>query len=160
MQAVNQTKVQMPQVLAVNYSLEVIKDTAVDSEMDVFDSRRGVYEFAMNYGFNREKAMYLKTAITELATNIVFHSHGGNLTVYSIVSQCSFEKECNRVSGILVVAVDRGPGISDVNLACKDGYSSKNSLGFGLPSVMRLMDDFEIDSNAYCTKVMATLWKN
>jgi serine/threonine-protein kinase RsbT len=44
------------------------------------------------------------------------------------------------------VARDKGPGIADIDLAMRDGYSTTSTLGAGLPGVKRLMDDFEINS--------------
>ena len=54
-------------------------------------------------------------------------------------------REGNR-EGISVVARDKGPGIADVDLAMRDGYSSRGSSGLGLPGARRLMDEFEIRS--------------
>ena len=52
----------------------------------------------------------------------------------------------NGLAGIQIVARDDGPGIANLGLAMKDGYSTSRSLGLGLPGTKRLMDDFEIDS--------------
>jgi serine/threonine-protein kinase RsbT len=46
--------------------------------------------------------------------------------------------------GIEVVASDDGPGIADVELAMRDGYTTGNGLGLGLPGTRRLVDDFEL----------------
>jgi serine/threonine-protein kinase RsbT len=48
--------------------------------------------------------------------------------------------------GVLVVARDDGPGIADLELAMRDGYSTGNSLGMGLPGAKRLMDEFQLAS--------------
>jgi serine/threonine-protein kinase RsbT len=48
--------------------------------------------------------------------------------------------------GIVVVARDKGPGISDLERAMQDGYSTRGSFGLGLPGARRLMDEFEIRS--------------
>jgi serine/threonine-protein kinase RsbT len=59
-----------------------------------------------------------------------------------------------------VVAIDRGPGIDNKDLALRDGYSTKNSLGLGLPGARRLMDDFRLDSEVgHGTTVTMTKWK-
>jgi serine/threonine-protein kinase RsbT len=54
--------------------------------------------------------------------------------------------ETARARGIEIVAVDEGPGIADVELALRDGYSTGRGLGMGLPGVRRLMDQFHITS--------------
>jgi serine/threonine-protein kinase RsbT len=46
----------------------------------------------------------------------------------------------------LVVARDEGPGITNPELAMRDGYSTSQSLGMGLPGAKRLMDEFELSS--------------
>ena len=48
--------------------------------------------------------------------------------------------------GILVVVRDEGPGIPDLELALRDGYSTGGGLGLGLPGARRLMDDFDVVS--------------
>lgn len=48
--------------------------------------------------------------------------------------------------GIAVVARDQGPGIADLELAMRDGFSTGNSLGLGLPGAKRLMDEFALTS--------------
>mgnify|MGYP006140044449 CR=1 FL=1 len=62
--------------------------------------------------------------------------------------------------GIQVVASDSGPGIDNKDLAMRDGYSTKNSLGLGLPGARRLMDDFALDSEVgRGTTVTMKKWK-
>jgi serine/threonine-protein kinase RsbT len=48
--------------------------------------------------------------------------------------------------GVVVVALDAGPGIADISRAMQDGYSTGKGLGLGLPGVRRLMDEFAIVS--------------
>jgi serine/threonine-protein kinase RsbT len=61
--------------------------------------------------------------------------------------------------GIRVVARDTGPGIPDVGLALRDGYSTYNGLGLGLPGARRLMDEFSIASESgHGTTVSMTKW--
>ncbi|MNY66262.1 Serine/threonine-protein kinase RsbT [compost metagenome] len=54
--------------------------------------------------------------------------------------------EHDHTQGIEIVAEDRGPGIPDVDLAMRDGYSTGGGLGMGLPGARRLMDEFLISS--------------
>ena len=61
--------------------------------------------------------------------------------------------------GIAIEARDKGPGIPDITLAMRDGYSTANTLGAGLPGVKRLMDTFEITSEVGVgTRARATKW--
>ena len=52
----------------------------------------------------------------------------------------------NGTRGVKIVARDEGPGIPDLDLAMRDGYSTAGGLGLGLPGARRLMDEFEVKS--------------
>jgi len=135
----------------------LVKKTVVDHELDVFDARRGVLELALNMGFNRNQAHYFVTAVTELANNVVFHSHGGWISIHQL-----FQKGVSgeiTSTGISVTARDQGPGIENVSLAMQEGFSTIGSLGCGLPGVERLMDTLTVESSPSGTRVTATLWR-
>ena len=62
--------------------------------------------------------------------------------------------------GIRVIALDEGPGIENVELALRDGYSSGTGLGLGLPGARRLVDDFNIETApGRGTKVTLVIWE-
>ncbi len=62
--------------------------------------------------------------------------------------------------GLVITARDEGEGIADVRQAMQDGYSTSGRLGVGLPGVKRLMDEFEIVSEAgKGTTVTVKKWK-
>jgi serine/threonine-protein kinase RsbT len=66
----------------------------------------------------------------------------------------------SRREGLLIVASDEGPGISDIPRALRDGFSTSGSLGIGLPGVRRLMDEFAIESQpGRGTTITVTKWK-
>jgi CBS domain-containing protein/anti-sigma regulatory factor (Ser/Thr protein kinase) len=81
-------------------------------------------------------------AAYELEMNLAIHSDGGKIKL--IADDQHLE----------ISAVDRGPGISNIELALKEGYSTANdwirSLGFGagigLANVKRVSDQFHIES--------------
>lgn len=59
----------------------------------------------------------------------------------------------------MVVARDNGPGISDLERALQDGFSTNGGLGLGLPGVRRMMDEFEIVSHQNLgTTVIVKKW--
>ena len=78
----------------------------------------------------------------EVELNLVIHSLGGDLTL-NVYPDC-----------VQLISSDTGPGIPDLDMAMKEGYSTANemarSLGFGagmgLPNMKRNSDDFEIKS--------------
>jgi serine/threonine-protein kinase RsbT len=124
----------------------------VDRDSDIVAARQKGRDLAARVGFTGSELTVIATAISEIARNIVVYAQRGEIDL-SIV-----EKAGKR--GILVIARDRGPGIADIELAMRDGYSTGNSLGLGLPGAKRLMDDFEIVSTAAeGTTVTMRKWK-
>lgn len=109
----------------------------IASEGDIVLARQHGRELAKALGASSGAMTLVATAISELARNIVQYARQGEI-VLNVV-------EGSR-RGIQVVARDRGPGIPDLELAMRDGYSTGGSLGLGLPGARRLMDEFAIDS--------------
>jgi serine/threonine-protein kinase RsbT len=124
----------------------------VDRDSDIVAARQKGRDLAARAGFAGSDLTIIATAISEIARNIVVYAKRGEISL-SIV-----EKAGKR--GILVIAQDRGPGIANIELAMRDGYSTGNSLGLGLPGAKRLMDEFEIVSTpAEGTRVTMRKWK-
>jgi serine/threonine-protein kinase RsbT len=124
----------------------------VSSEGDVVLARQTGRTLAVRLGFGGSDPMFVATAISEIARNIIVHAHGGGVIVVREV-----EKDGRR--GIEVVATDAGPGIVDIGKAMQEGYSTINSLGLGLPGARRLMDDFEITSTSgEGTRIVMRKW--
>jgi serine/threonine-protein kinase RsbT len=95
---------------------------------------------AERLGFPRPHPTLIATAISEVARNIVVHVGHGEIVLKPF-------EDANRY-GVVVIARDDGPGIRDVEAAVRDNYSGRGGLGLGLPGARRLMDDFEIASDA------------
>lgn len=110
----------------------------IRSDADIVVARQEGRSLATEVGFAGSALTVVATAISEVARNIVQYAQRGEILL-------SVVRESGR-AGILVVARDEGPGISDVALALRDGYSTTNSLGLGLPGARRLMDEFDIVS--------------
>lgn len=107
-------------------------------EMDIVTARQKGRELAAGSGFPNTEQTLIATAISELARNIVVYARRGEIILAPLESRGR--------RGILVVARDDGPGIPDIDLAMRDGYSTGRSLGMGLPGTRRLMDEFELTS--------------
>jgi serine/threonine-protein kinase RsbT len=105
---------------------------------DVVTARQTGRRLAGTLGFSSTDLTLLATAISEVARNITTYTNGGEIAI-SIV-----DRRGRR--GIEVVAQDPGPGIDDVELAMRDGYTTGGGLGLGLPGARRLMDEFHISS--------------
>jgi serine/threonine-protein kinase RsbT len=124
----------------------------IKSDLDIVAARHKGRELARELGFGPTDLAIIATAISELSRNIVLYARGGEIILKSA--------EENAAVAIIVVASDEGSGISDVEEAMRDGYSTSGSLGLGLPGVRRLMDEFEIVSElGRGTTVTARKWK-
>jgi serine/threonine-protein kinase RsbT len=92
------------------------------------------------------------TAASELGRNTLEHGGGGALEVALILNGTR--------KGLRLRFSDQGPGIPDVALALKDGYTSGSGMGLGLGGSKRLMNEFEIDTTPGAgTVVTAIRWK-
>jgi serine/threonine-protein kinase RsbT len=119
---------------------------------DIVEARRKGRELAQRIGFAGSELTLIATAISEIARNIVVYAVHGEISLS--------EADNGSRRGIVVVARDEGPGIPDLERAMRDGYSTGNSLGLGLPGAKRLMDDFEIMSTVGLgTTVTMRKWK-
>lgn len=111
---------------------------AIASETDIVVARQAGRQLASTLGFSPTDQTLLATAISEVARNIVVYAQTGEVRLARV--------EVHGKIGIEVVASDLGPGIENIELAMQDGYSTKRSLGLGLPGAKRLVDDFELIS--------------
>jgi serine/threonine-protein kinase RsbT len=124
----------------------------INSERDIVVARQKGRAMATDLGFSLGDATLIATAISELARNIISYAREGMIAMNVIYD--------SRRQGLLIVASDAGPGISDIPRALRDGFSTSGSLGIGLPGVRRLMDDFDIASEpGHGTIVTVTKWK-
>jgi anti-sigma regulatory factor (Ser/Thr protein kinase)/serine/threonine protein phosphatase PrpC len=120
---------------------------------DVHVARRAAKAMALAIGFDAKASEEITLVISELASNLVKHAQGGQLILTPA-------KDSGRV-GIQIESRDRGPGIADVEQAIKDGFSTADSLGYGLGTVNRLMDQFDIMSQrgpGAGTAIVCTRW--
>lgn len=104
-----------------------------DVQQAVLECRRR----CLALGFPMTQAFLVATAMSELARNALYHAGGGEVFI-----------RCRRgpSSTIELEVCDHGPGIVDVEQALSEGYSTRGTLGLGLPSVKRIMDRVTIES--------------
>jgi serine/threonine-protein kinase RsbT len=108
------------------------------SEKDIVLARERGRALAKELGFSSSDPTLIATAISEVARNILKFAGRGEIVLVSVPQ--------NPKKGIVIMARDEGPGIPDIPLAMRDGYSTSNGLGLGLPGARRLMDEFEVES--------------
>ena len=111
---------------------------SIERESDIVAARQKGRELCAELGFSNTDRTLVATAISEVARNIVRYAERGELVL-------SRSEHLGRPA-IVVVAHDDGPGIAEPELAMRDGFSTGNSLGLGLPGAKRLMDEFELVS--------------
>jgi len=122
-------------------------------EQDVILFRNRVKEMAVKIKMGLVNQTRLITAASELVRNMLRYADGGNCLI-EVVSR-------GRDNGIRLTFTDQGPGIPDIDLAMKDGYSTGKSLGLGLPGTKRLVNEFNIKSKVgEGTVVTIIKWAN
>lgn len=125
---------------------------AVRTAEDIVRMRHVVREQAIGLGFSLVDQTKLVTAASELARNILNYGGGGEMRLMPLVD--------GRRRGLRLVFADQGPGIPDIELAMKDGYTTGGGMGLGLGGAKRLSNEFHIESKVGAgTKVTITRWK-
>jgi serine/threonine-protein kinase RsbT len=124
----------------------------VRSSEEIVLVRQAVRAWAAELGFSLVDQTKIVTAASELARNTVLYGGGGSVRLEMLNSG-------NR-RGLRLTFEDQGPGIPDVELAMKDGYTTGGGLGMGLGGARRLSNEFEIFSRVgEGTRVSITRWK-
>ncbi|MCW2933833.1 MAG: rsbT 2 [Actinomycetia bacterium] len=124
----------------------------IQSGDDVVRVRQHVRVTAAQGGLSLVDQTKLVTAASELARNTLVHGGGG-------VARVEMVKSPNGRTGVRLHFTDEGPGIPDIDLALRDGWSSGSGLGLGLSGSRRLVDEFELTSKPGAgTTVMVVKW--
>jgi serine/threonine-protein kinase RsbT len=114
--------------------------------------RKAVREHALELKLSLVEQTKLVTAASELARNTIKYGGGGVVVLERLIDGLR--------NGLRLVFADTGPGIADIELALRDGYTSGGGLGLGLGGTKRLVDDFLIDSRpSEGTAVAIIKWK-
>ena len=124
----------------------------ITTDDDIVRVRQRVRDAAVSLGFSLVDQTKLVTAASELARNTLVYGLGGTLLLEVVVS--------DRRQGVRLTFHDKGPGIADMALALRDGYTTGSGLGLGLSGAKRLSHDFELSSvPGEGTRVMIARWK-
>jgi len=110
----------------------------IRDQSDVVRVRHSVRVLAIELGFKVVDQTKIVTAASELGRNTLVHGRGGDCTLEVL------EQDGRR--GLKLTFQDNGPGIADIQLALKDGYTSGDGMGLGLGGARRLMSEFDIES--------------
>jgi len=124
----------------------------VQTENDVVLVRQVVRKWAAELGFSLVDQTKVVTATSELARNVLVHGGGGSTRLEAL------HEGLRR--GLRLTFEDQGPGIPDIVLALRDGYTTGGGLGLGLGGSKRLVNEFDIYSRVgEGTRVTITKWK-
>ena len=110
----------------------------IAQQADCASAQQAARRISLAAGFPDEMSEEVVIAVAELSTNLIKHAGQGVLTLRSLDGERK---------GIEIEAEDRGPGMADVEQCFADGYSTKGSLGYGLGTVNRLMDEIDVSSS-------------
>jgi len=124
----------------------------IQNEQDIVRVRQITRTMAQKYGLNLVDQTKIVTAASELARNTLVYGGGGQVCIEGL--------QDNGRSGIRLTFADQGPGIADIELALRDGYTSGKGMGLGLSGAKRLANEFHIESRTgEGTTVSVTKWK-
>lgn len=125
---------------------------SIQSSADIVLVRQAVRKWSVELGFSLVDQTKIVTAASELARNTLDYGGGGTVKLETL--------QDGMRRGLRLTFADQGPGILDIELALKDGYTTGGGLGMGLSGTKRLVNEFEIVSRVgEGTCITITKWK-
>jgi anti-sigma regulatory factor (Ser/Thr protein kinase) len=100
--------------------------------------KKEIHAIAVSGNFDEKKLGKIDIVVAEIVSNLSKHADDGKVLVRLV--------EENGMQGLEIIAIDNGPGMSDVRRMMPDGVSTKNTLGQGLGAIKRMSDFFQIYS--------------
>ena len=124
----------------------------INSSSDIVLVRQAVRKWAVELGLGLVDQTKIITAASELARNTLEYGGGGIVKLEAL--------SAGTRRGLRLTFEDQGPGIPDIELALKDGFTTGNGLGMGLSGAKRLVNEFNIVSRVgEGTCITITKWK-
>lgn len=124
----------------------------VTEEQHIVAVRQAVRRLALEIKLSLVDQTKIVTAASELARNLLIYGGGGEVILKTLSAGAR--------NGLRVDFIDEGPGIEDLELALRDGYTSGGGMGLGLGGAKRLVNEFEINSApGQGTRIGITRWK-
>ena len=137
---------------AVQMTMEKTETIDIQSSGDIVLVRQAVRQLSVEIGFSLVDQTKFVTAASELARNTLEYGGGGTVKLETLQE--------GRRRGLRLTFEDRGPGIADIDLALKDGFTTGSGLGMGLGGAKRLANEFKIQSVVgEGTRVTIVRWK-
>lgn len=124
----------------------------IRTSQDLVLVRQAVRTWSAELKFSLVEQTKMVTAASELARNTLDYGKGGEVKLELV------QEGLRR--GLRLCFEDKGPGIPDIELALRDGYTSGGGMGLGLGGAKRLVNEFDIVSKVgEGTRVTVTRWK-
>ncbi len=109
-------------------------------EQDIVNARQRAREMASLLGFAGLDQVRIATAVSEIARNVHQYAKEGTL---------DFSIDLNSHPQVLWMSVsDSGPGVSNLRAVLNGKYESQTGMGVGISGTRRLMDCFQLESEA------------
>jgi len=136
----------------VQRAMDKPETMSIQSSGDVVLVRQAVRHFAVAIGFGLVDQTKIVTAASELARNTLDYGGGGTVMLETL--------QVGGRQGLRLIFEDQGPGIPDIEMALKDGFTTGRGLGMGLSGAKRLASEFEIESTVgEGTRITIVRWK-
>ena len=113
----------------------------IDDHSRIAEVRRAAALLGHTKGLTPELVAQASLVISELCTNILKYAERGEVLLNVLCAN-------DTAYGLDIVALDRGPGIANLDAAVKDGFSTGGSLGIGLGAMRRAAALFDVYSAA------------
>ena len=113
-----------------------MESVRIEDQTQVAEARRRAVACAMSIGLSPDKVASVALCATEAATNILRHALRGEILIDCV--------EVPETASVQIIALDKGPGIADIELAFSDGYSTAGTSGTGLGAIKRIASRLEI----------------
>jgi serine/threonine-protein kinase RsbT len=124
----------------------------IQTTTDIVLVRQAVRQLAVEIGLSLVDQTKIVTAASELARNTLDYGGGGTVKLEMLQEE--------RRRGLRLTFEDQGPGIPNIEMALKDGFTTGSGLGMGLGGAKRLANEFEIQSAVgEGTRVIIVRWK-
>lgn len=117
-----------------------ILSVSIRSEYDTVAARQRARQIARLLGFDTQDQTRIATAVSEIARN-AFNYAGGGRVEYLVEGRAAPQL-------FLIKITDSGKGIGDLASVLDGTYRSRTGMGLGITGARRLMDQFQIESNA------------
>ena len=125
---------------------------AVEDSSAAGEARRAARAFAERLGLEADAVARVAIGVTEMVTNILKHAKVGQLVLMPVTHEPR--------PALAVLALDRGPGIADLDRSMRDGVSSQGTSGTGLGAIRRQAEELGIHAPVGKGAAVLALFRN